>query len=169
MPRLTAEQWSSVRAEREGSGASFPELARKFGVSFQRIQKVAKEQNWGDGQDVEEIVRRRVAAKVAGIVVTANPEKKAAAIDAEAARGAEVVNRHRDEPTAARERVYAGLKAHKAAVSKEDKALAFDDLKAAKIAAEALAIIQAMERKAWGLDQSEARQSTIVIERSYGK
>ena len=169
MPRLSAEQWAEVRAEREASGASFRDLSGRFGVSDVAILKRAKAEGWGDGKDVAEIVRRKVSEKVSGLVSTANPQKKAAALDAEAARGAEVVNRHREEPTAARERVYAGLKAHKASVTKEDKTLAFEDLKAAKIAAEALAIIQAMERKAWGLDQTETKQPVIVIERSYGK
>lgn len=40
MPRLTADTWETVRAERE-AGASFPELAAKFGVSHQAIQKRA--------------------------------------------------------------------------------------------------------------------------------
>ncbi len=167
MPRLTTDQWAEIRAERE-AGASFGELAAKFGIDKAGIVRRAGREGWSDGSDVEALIRRKVTEKVTG-VVTVDPAKKAAAINAEADRAAEVVNRHREEPTAARERVYAGLKAHKAAIVKEDKALAFEDLKAAKIAAEALAIIQAMERKAWGLDQGEAKQPTIVIERSYGR
>jgi hypothetical protein len=45
MPRLDASQWESVRAERE-AGASFPELAARFGVSHQAIQKRAKAEGW---------------------------------------------------------------------------------------------------------------------------
>ncbi len=78
------------------------------------------------------------------------------------------MRRHQEETNAARERLYAGLKAHKAAVTKEDKALAFEDLKAAKIAAEALSIIQRLERINWGLDETNAKPE-IVIERSYVK
>lgn len=168
MPRLTTEQWADVRAEREASGTSFGALSAKFGIDQAAICRRAKKEHWGDGQDVAEVIRRKVNEKV-NEVVNVSPAKKAESLDAAAERVAAVVSRHRDEPQAARERVYAGLKAHKAAVAKEDKVLAFEDLKAAKIAAETLAIIQAMERKAWGLDQTEAKTPTVVIERSYGR
>ena len=45
MPRLSADQWETIRAERE-AGASFPELADKYGVSHQAIQKRAKRDGW---------------------------------------------------------------------------------------------------------------------------
>lgn len=155
MPRLTADQWESVRAERE-AGASFPELAAKYGVSHQAIQKRAKAENWGDGSDVGESIRRKVAEKVAGVVASCSPQKKAAAIDAEAERAVEVLRRHREETNAVRERLYAGLKAHKAAEAKADKQLAFEDLKAAKIASETIINIHKAERVAWGLDERQA-------------
>ena len=163
MPRLSKEVWAEIRAERE-AGASFPELAARWGVSHQAIQKRAKAEGWGDGTNVAEVIRRKVAEKVAGY----NPQKKTAAIDAAAERAAEVVRRHQEETNAARDRLYSGLKAHKAAATKEEKALAFEDLKAAKIAAEALAIIQRLERINWGLEDASAKPE-IVIERSYGK
>ena len=163
MPRLSKEAWAEIRAERE-AGASFPELAARWGVSHQAIQKRAKAEGWGDGTNVAEVIRRKVAEKVAGY----NPQKKTAAIDAAAERAAEVVRRHQEETNAARDRLYSGLKAHKAAATKEEKALAFEDLKAAKIAAEALAIIQRLERINWGLEDASAKPE-IVIERSYGK
>ena len=163
MPRLSKEAWAEIRAERE-AGASFPELAARWGVSHQAIQKRAKAEGWGDGTNVAEVIRRKVAEKVAGY----NPQKKTAAIDAAAERAAEVVRRHQEETNAARDRLYCGLKAHKAAATKEEKTLAFEDLKAAKIAAEALAIIQRLERINWGLEDASAKPE-IVIERSYGK
>jgi hypothetical protein len=165
MPRLTKETWADVRAERE-AGASFGELASKYGVDKAAIVRRAKAEGWGDGQDVAEVIRRKVTEKLTGTSPTA-PEKKAAAIDAAADRAAEVVRRHQEETNAARERLYAGLKAHKAAFTKDEKALAFEDLKAAKIAAEALAIIQRLERINWGLEEANAKPE-IVIERSYG-
>jgi len=163
MPRLSKEVWAEIRAERE-AGASFPELAARWGVSHQAIQKRAKAEGWGDGTNVAEVIRRKVAEKVAGY----NPQKKTAAIDAAAERAAEIVRRHQEETNAARDRLYSGLKAHKAAFTKEEKALAFEDLKAAKIAAEALAIIQRLERINWGLEDATAKPE-IIIERSYGK
>jgi hypothetical protein len=166
MPRLSRETWADVRAERE-AGASFGALAAKYGVDKAAIVRRAKAEGWGDGQDVAEIIRRKVTEKLTGTSPTA-PEKKAAAIDAAADRAAEVIRRHQEETNAARERLYAGLKAHKAAVTREDKLLAFEDLKAAKIAAEALSIIQRLERINWGLEEASAKPE-IVIERSYGK
>ena len=166
MPRLSRDQWESIRAERE-AGGTFGGLSQKYGVDKAAIVRRAKAEGWGDGTDVAEVIRRKVAEKLTGTSPTA-PEKKAAAIDAAADRAAEVVRRHQEETNAARERLYSGLKAHKAAVTKEDKVLAFEDLKAAKISAEALSIIQRLERINWGLEESSAKPE-IVIERSYGK
>lgn len=146
MPRLSADQWETVRAERE-AGASFPDLAARHGVSHQAISKRAKTEGWHDGEDVAEAIRRKVAAKVAGVVAAANPQKRAAAIDAEADRSAEVLRRHREETNAVRERLYSGLREHKAA-----KQLAFEGLKAAKISSETLLNIHKAERQAGGLE-----------------
>jgi hypothetical protein len=161
MPRLTADQWETVRAERE-AGASFPALAAKWGVSHQAIQKRAKSEGWGDGQDVGEIIRRKAAEKVAGVVAACNPKKRAEAINAAAERSAEIIKRHQDETNAARERLYAGLKAHRAAETKEQKQLAFEDLKAAKIASETLLNIHKAERQAWGLDEERGRADVVI-------
>ncbi len=167
MPRLSPDTWETVRAERE-AGASFPELSERFGVSHTAIIKRSKAEGWSDGQDVGAIIRRKVSEKVSGIVSTENPKKKAEAIDAAADRSAEVVRRHQEETNAVRERLYTGLKAHKAAIDKEEKQLAFEDLKAAKISSETILNIHKAERQAWGLDEAAA-QPTITIERSFGK
>jgi hypothetical protein len=167
MPRLTKDTWADVRAERE-AGASFGELAAKYGVDRAAIHRRAKAEGWSDGQDVAEIVRRKVNEKVNAISTAGDPKKRAAALDAAADRAAEVVRRHQEETNAARERLYSGLKAHKVAVTKDEKVLAFEDLKAAKIASEALSIIQRLERINWGLEEANAKPE-IVIERSYGK
>lgn len=161
MPRLTRDQWETIRAERE-AGASFPELAAKWGVSHQAIQKRAKAEGWGDGQDVGEIIRRKVAEKVAGVVAACNPKKRAEAINAAAERSAEIIKRHQEESNEIRERLYAGLKAHRAAETKEQKQLAFEDLKAAKIASETLLNIHRAERKAWGLDEERSRADVVI-------
>ena len=164
MPRPTKDTWIEIRAERE-AGASFGELAAKYGVSKTAIVKRANKEGWGDGTDVADVIRRKVNEKLTGTTVPA--DKKAQAIDAAAERAAEIVRRHQEETNAARERLYAGLKAHKAATTREEKVLAFEDLKAAKIAAETLAIIQRLERVNWGLDDTKPKME-IVIERSYG-
>jgi hypothetical protein len=138
MPRLTADQWAQIRAERE-AGASFPELAARFGVSHQAIQKRAKTEGWGDG---------------VGVVAACNPKKKAEAIDAAADRAAAVVERHKQDWDAHRAR-FGAVPEH------------FEDGKLAKITAEMLRIRHDGERRAWGLDEA-AQAPTIEIVRSYG-
>jgi hypothetical protein len=167
MPRLSRETWADIRAERE-AGESFDALAKRFGVSKTAIIKRSKLEGWSNGEDVAEIIRRKVTEKVTGVVTDGDLKKRVASINAATERAAEIVRRHQEETNAARERLYAGLKAHKAAVTKDEKALAFEDLKAAKIAAEALAIIQRLERINWGLEEANAKPE-IVIERSYGR
>lgn len=154
MPRLTAAQWESIRAERE-AGATFRELAKRYGVSDVAIVKRAKAEGWGDGTDVAAVIRRKVGEKVSGVVSTANPKKRAQAIDAAADRAAEVLRKHQAEWEEHRTR-FGSVPAD------------FEDGKLAKISAEMLKIRQEGERRAWGLDDA-ATQPTIIIERSYGK
>ena len=78
-----------------------------------------------------------------------------------------VIKRHQDETMAVRDRLYAGLKAHKISVTKEDKMLAFEDLKAAKISSETLLNLHRIERQSYGLDRDDGEKTKIVIERSY--
>jgi hypothetical protein len=153
MPRLSKETWSDIRAERE-AGASFPELASKYGVSHQAIQKRAKAEGWSDGTDVAEVIRRKVAEKVARVVASSNPQKRAESIDAAAEKSASVVRMHQAE--------WDDHRARFGSVPDD-----FESGKLAKISAEMLRIRQDGERKAWGLDEASA-QPTIVIERSYG-
>lgn len=153
MPRLSRETWADIRAERE-AGASFDTLAQRYGVSKTAIIKRAKAEGWSDGQDVGEIIRRKVTEKVTGAVTTGNPKKRAEAIDAAAERGAEVVRRHQAE--------WEDHRARFGSVPAD-----FEDGKLAKISAEMLRIRQEGERRAWGLDEASG-QPAIVIERSYG-
>lgn len=155
MPRLTADQWASIRAERE-VGASFPELAQKWGVSHQAIQKHAKKEGWSDGQDVTETLRRRVAERVAGVVAAADPQRKAEAIDAAAERTVAVLETHRAE-----------WAEHRQLFPTAEIKADFELGKSAKISAEMLRIRQSGERLAYGLDTTETRP-TVVIERSFG-
>lgn len=152
--------WVRVRAEFEakGPGSSFRALGEKYGVSHTAIRKRAEREAWK--QDLEGAIRAAVTAQVSGVVSTANPEKTQEAVESEAARRVAVIQRHRQEWGESRERILAGLRAHKAAEAITDDALkrmaakreGFEDLKAAKIAAEALAIVQQGERKAHRLD-----------------
>lgn len=160
-----ALDWAQIRAEYE-SGASANELGRKHGCSHTAVLKRARKEDWK--QDVEEAIRRRVSQKVSGVVSDDLPLKRAAALDAEAERRAEVVRRHREEPNAIRALVYEGLKKHKRARNRTQRAAAFDDLKAAKITSETLQNLHRVERKAWGLDaEGDGDRAALGFIRSF--
>jgi hypothetical protein len=157
--------WQRVRAAYEVGGptASFRALGEKFGVSHTAVRKRCDREEWK--QDLEPRIRVATAAKVSGTAAGGNPQKTAAAVDAEAGRRAEVITRHRGEWGAARDRIYTGLKAHRDAGALTDrkarldaKAEAFLDLKVAKISAEALTLVQTGERRAWRLDDDAPAQ-----------
>ncbi|CCD28679.1 conserved hypothetical protein [Candidatus Glomeribacter gigasporarum BEG34] len=136
-----AIDWESIRAEYE-AGCNQSECSRRHGVSRTAIQKRIEKEGWT--QDVEPLLYRKVAEKVAGVVAGCTPQKKAEALDAEAGCRAQVVNRHRDE-----------WDAHKQHVERALTDADFDAAKLAKITAETLKIRQEAERRAWGLDPSE--------------
>ena len=141
MARLTADQWETVRAERE-AGESFRSLADKYGVSHQAIQKRARAEDWGDGQNVSEIIRKKVSAKVAGVVAGGNPKKKAEALENAAQKGVEIVRRHQKD-----------WDEHHRLFTVAGVATEFETGKSAKICAEMLAIRQKAERAAHGLEE----------------
>ena len=146
MARLDID-WEQLRAEYE-IGTSQNELAKKYDVARRTIQKRIAKEGWV--QDVSDALKRMTEAKVAGVVAGSNPEKKAEALDAEAAKRAEIVLKHRrewEEHTAMTEGI-------------ED----FEKAKLAKIMAETLRIRQDGERRAWNLDKEEpANQQTTII------
>jgi hypothetical protein len=141
MARLTADQWESVRAERE-AGKSFAELSRQYGVSRQAIMKRSSKEGWGDGTDVNRIIRRKVAEKVTGIVTGCNRKKKAEALEDAAAKGVAIVLRHQRD-----------WEAHHNSYTVDGIAKDFEIGKSAKICAEMLAIRQKAERAAHGLEE----------------
>lgn len=154
MPRLTADTWETVRAERE-AGGTFDSLASRFGVSKTAIVKRANREGWSDGTDVAEVIRRKVTEKVTGIVTTENTKKKAEAISAAVDRGAEIIRRHQED-----------WDKHHELFTVQAVGEQFDVGKSAKICAEMLAIRQKAERAAHNLDASP--EGTVVIDRSYG-
>lgn len=171
MGRLTTDQWQTVRAKYE-AGATLSAVARDAGVSHTAVMKRAKAEGWT--QNAEAAIQQKVAAKVSGLVATRNPEKLAAAIDAEAERRAAVIKRHREEVNLGRERLYAGIRAAKDAKEKNDKDNAFADLKAAKISLEAMTLLHQLEAKAWGIAplaatrQGDASNGELHIQVVYG-
>lgn len=141
--------WDAIRAEYE-AGASQASLAKKHGVSRGAIQKHIAAEGWT--QDLEPAIQRKVAEKVAGVVAGCDPKKKAQALDAEATRRADVVQRHRDE-----------WEEHKHIVDAAIGTKDFESAKLAKITAETLKIRQEAERKAWGIDAQLAPVTNVTV------
>lgn len=147
MPRLTADQWESIRAERE-AGGMITVIAAKYGISHQAILKRSRKEGWSDGADVQGLIRRRAEQKVASVPPQGGPKNRAEAIDAAAEETAAVVRRHRQEWIQV-----VKLRQEALSVREHDPAEAFTRAKLAKITAEMTAIQQSGERKAWGLDE----------------
>ena len=165
MPKLSRDDWEKIRAERE-AGLSFGLLASRYGIDKAAIVRRAKAEGWGDGTDVAELVRRKAMEQVTGTAIT-DPEKKAAAIDLAAELAADVIRRHQAEAEQVRELFWRGLEASRAAETLDEKRLAFETLKAAKISSETVLNLQRLERISYGLDDHGGK-TEIVIERSYG-
>lgn len=155
MPRLTADAWETVRAERE-AGASFGDLAARHGVNKSAVVRRAKAGGWGDGSDVAELIRRKVTEKVTGMSPADPPKKKAEAIDAAVDRGAEIIRRHQ-----------ADWDKHHELFTVQKVGEEFDTGKSAKICAEMLAIRQKAERVAHGLEAAAAGEIVIKNPRSF--
>lgn len=153
--KLTDEEWVEARALFE-TGTPKAHIGRKFGVSANAILKRSRRDNWSPPENVENEIRARTHAKVAGVDSGVTGTAKERALDAEAAKRAEVIERQRgNEINAIRAKLYDALKAHGQAENLSAKKVAFEDLKAAKISSEVLANVHAMERRAWGLDEPE--------------
>lgn len=153
MPRLTADQWAEIRAEREATGASFRELGARYGVSDVAIFKRARKEQWSDGADLGAVVRRKVSEKISG-VSGADPQKKAQILDAAAEKGAALIRQQQQDWETHRQ-IFGEVPAD------------FDTGKHAKISAEMLRIRHDGERAAYGLDEPGGGNSDvrIIIER----
>lgn len=148
---ISSDDWERIRADREASGASFADLSARHSVSVGAIHKRAKAEGWSDGQDVVEIIRRKVNERTNGIVNVCDPKKKAEAISEAADRVVAVVERHKQEWVEHKNLV-------DSAVSGKD----FEIAKLAKITAETIQIRQAGERKAWGIERAEKAEGAAV-------
>lgn len=159
--RLTGDQWTIVRQQYETDPRlSFADLASQFGVSKQAIHSRAKAEGWERVISLSELAARAQARAdhlVDGQVDAKRLKLNREAGIAEAAeRRAAVLERHRREADGPRKIAY--------------QAIQTGDIEKAKLAravAQALKIVQELERKAWGLDAAEGAcgESVIVIDR----
>lgn len=156
--------WEQVRAQWEAGGplATFGALAKRHSVSHTAIRKRSIAEAWV--QSLEPTIQRRTDELVSGVVSTGNQAQRAAAIDEEATRRAEVGKRHRTEWTQVaglRQEALAmrNLAADEEGLPPADKAklrairsaTALSRMKLAKLTAETTALQQAGERRAWRL------------------
>lgn len=144
----TRFDWETIRAEYE-AGATQGDLSRRHGCSKTAIQKRIRSEQWTQG-DVNVAINRLVAEKVAGVVATDNPKKRAKAIACAADKRIEVVERHKEEWTR-----------HQALIDRAVAEENFDLAKLCKITAETIQIRQAGERKAWGLEIAATPYSPV--------
>lgn len=174
MARLTTAQWLEARTLFESAERpSLEDIGRKIGVSHVAILKRSRKEQWqraGEQVRINQSAIAKADAKVTSDatskVTDVTAKSRIASREQSEDLRAEVLVRHRQEWGGARERIYAGLKAHREATDRDSKALAFDDLKAAKISAEAMTLVQNGERKAYGMEDaaSAPTQSVIVVD-----
>lgn len=160
------EKWEAGRLAWEVDPTmSLTKAAEIIGVSKQVCARRAKAEGWQKTSTNEAMLQKahEVAdARTAGLEVAQPPKdvSKAKTVEvtdpAQAAVDvrASILERHRKEWDGARKNIYK-------AVQNSD----FDTAKLGKITAEALSIVQAGERKAWGLDKAAETPSVVVIER----
>lgn len=193
------EKWASARELLESDEKiTFGAIGASLGISKQAVAKKAKNDRWQKGETISTIVRRaHERADITSVNHTLPevfwargkeakapqvedcrgkkiqpPEALADRVDLEesetsvalreestaVAKRAEVLARHRQESNAVRSIAYDAIRA-------KDGAMA----KVSKINAETLQVIQAMERKSWGLDRAESSGTqVIVIDRGNG-
>lgn len=170
-PAKARPDWERIRAEYEigGPANSVRSIAKRHGVSHTAINKRKEAEKWPEPEDLDEVIRRKVSAKVSKVVSAGNPQKKAEAVDAEAERRADVVRRHRTEWEEVETLRREALEAREVdvvqgpdgeAISGVDAA--FGKAKLAKIMAEVTAIKQAAQRKAWSLDAKEDTKAPVA-------
>jgi hypothetical protein len=142
MVKVAPEQWEKVRAYYE-AGHTGNQTATKFGLNRRRVQMRIQAEGWD--QNLENAIRVQALDKVVGKGANYSVEATAEAVNVEATKRANIEKRHREEPNNVRVLLYQTIKAM------NEKATP-PDIREIKIAAEAMSMLQAMERKAYRLD-----------------
>jgi hypothetical protein len=177
MPKLTAEQWAEVRADRELNGTSFRALEAKYGVSNVTILKKARREGWGDGQNLHAMANRLANERAnqipAGGSSTASQKARFDAVALAADRKASVIVRQQADWEKHREAFGPDLLdpvgvivddtgAPNPSATKEAEGNRFHQLKCAKISAEMLNIRHAGERRAYGITDDEGPKPQVA-------
>lgn len=185
MPRLDADTWATIRAKREGTGAPFAALAEEFGVSKTAIVKRAKAEEWADGKDLNPAINAKAYAKVLAAGVSKVTDGHQAAptavqmLEAEAERRASVLLAHQTQARQLKTIVDASLAGEETVEVRKDPAdpnspietrvmpLSMDQRKEradlARRVADAVTLAQAIDRRAFGLNESSKGDADAVI------
>lgn len=170
--RYSEEVYATARILYESTpGMTFVKLAEETGISWRTLENRSRKDGWKKNHLLLPTslgeAAQAVADKYAGKVAEYGPElgvdaaKQAAMVETATEVAvdvrAQLIERHRREWGAIRSLVYETLRTKTYG----------DHAKLAKISSETLQIIQANERKAWGIDKPGDDQAklTVVIER----
>lgn len=174
----TDVEWAAARHRYETEpGVGLSAIAVSLGISKGSAGNRAKTESWrkcekgtalpherGNGE-AGKVAEGPAPAPESAAAVYSPPSTPAVAVAVVADERAQVVATHRQEARAVRGAVYRALKSKDA-----------DDVRLAKLAAEAMQIVQNMERKAWALDgelnvgpgRARAMSGRITINRKPG-
>lgn len=144
----TKAQLDKARADREILGMSLERIARKYGLSLNVLKRLAKDQLWGDGSNVDEastrIAKERACVSAAAGVGQTVAERIASSAD----KKAKVLIRQQKDWEEHRE-------AFRLAGDK-------DELMRGKLSAEMLKLRHEGERKAYSIsDAQETREQSV--------
>jgi hypothetical protein len=175
---LSPNLWIAARALYEGDlKITMSQVADEFGISAITVKRRSQEERWtkrvetlADMSERAHHLADSAKSKLDAIgpeLTSAAPEDAEAAkaevqkqvtIEAGAEARAKIIERHREEWKAPRQLAYEAIKDRN-----------FDRAKLAKISSETLTLIQAGERKAWGIDrqgEGDGKPAVVIIERS---
>jgi hypothetical protein len=155
--------------------ASYPSVAKEFGISTTTVSRRAREERWtknvenlADMSERAHHIADTAKAELDAVGPDLTPEKReevqtAVTIETGAEVRAKILKRHREEWAAPRKIAYEAIQKGNAGQIEA----AFSQAKLAKITSEVLINIQNGERKAWGMDKGEegGKAVTVVIER----
>ena len=153
-----APNWLKIRAAWE-LGATDRDLAKKYRISHVAIYNRSKKEGWA--RDSAGLINRRVNERLTGVtteIISNDTEEflttKAQAIEDKAARRAEIIIKHCLEIVRIKNLLQTGVEQFEKSRSKKDRAETTEKIKASKIAAETLRILQGLERMAWNIGET---------------
>ncbi|MBF0399950.1 MAG: hypothetical protein HQL90_04210 [Magnetococcales bacterium] len=150
-PIRTRSAWQAVRKYYEETGCSLREAAKKFDFPITTTTRRAKAECWG-AQKVREAIKGRSLERTIGYDPTMPDYAKAQMIDLEAFRRSEIEKLHRKDPE--------GLRQILAKIVAEQQSMPKPNIRDVKVLTETIALVQALERKAYRMDEENVKESS---------